>query len=239
MTYEEEITSEREIPYPYIIGPDELVSRYEKCYCSALQDVMLKMGLGNRWLGPEIKCLTKELGRGVVAGFAFTVQWIKDPSPDERDRPASKMLASYFRNAVICVDTGKDPVSGYLGELNTNAFIQKGVKASVIDGGARDSGFVKLMNYPVFCRFTSPVEAYAHNRLRGWQIAIYINDVLIEPMDMIIGDSDGVMVIPKAVAEEILVTVEDRKNVEDKTRDLILSGVSPEEAAIRMGYKDL
>jgi regulator of RNase E activity RraA len=58
-------------------------------------------------------------------------------------------------------------------------------------------------------------------------------------MDMIIGDSDGVMVIPKAVAEELLVTVEDRKNVEDKTRDLILSGVSPEEAAIRMGYKDL
>jgi 4-hydroxy-4-methyl-2-oxoglutarate aldolase len=239
MSREEEMINQREIAYPYNIKSDEMAERYEKCYCSAVCDVLGSIGYENQWLGPEIKCRTKELKRNVVAGFAFTVQWIKDPLPDERDRPASKMLANYFKNSVLCVDTGGDSRSGYLGELNTNAFLKKGVRASVIDGGARDSGFVKLMDYPVFCRFTSPIEAYKHNRLRGWQIPIYINGVRIEPMDVVIGDSDGVLVVPQKIAEEVLVQVEERKKIEDKTRELILSGLTPEEAAIRMGYKDL
>jgi 4-hydroxy-4-methyl-2-oxoglutarate aldolase len=239
MNREEEIVQQREVPYPYSIDSDELVSRFEKCYCSALSDVLTRMGLDYQWLGPEITCKTKEMKRSVVAGLAFTVQWLSDPEPDERDRPASKMLANYFKNSVLCVDTGHDQRSGYLGELNTNAFRIKGVRASIIDGGARDSGFVKLMDYPVFCRFTSPVEAYTKNRLRGWQLPIFINGVRIEPMDVIVGDSDGVMVIPKAIAEQVLAAVEDRKAVEDETRRLILDGMSAEQAAIKMGYKDL
>ncbi|MHB9030155.1 MAG: RraA family protein, partial [Candidatus Latescibacterota bacterium] len=204
MTREEEIIQKREVVYPYSISPDEMTARLEKCYCSALSDVLLKMGYEDQWLGPDIKCRTKDMQRNVVAGFAFTVQWVKDPEPDERDRPASRMLANYFKNAVLCVDTGGDMRSGYLGELNTNAFRLKGVRASVIDGGARDSGFVKLMDYPVFCKFTSPIDAYGRMRLRGWQLPIFIYGVRIEPMDVIVGDNDGVMVIPKAIAEQVL-----------------------------------
>ncbi len=239
MTREEEIIQKREAVYPYHIDSDEMVARFEKCYTAALQDVLAKMGHEDQWLGPEITCRTKELKRSVVAGFAFTVQWMKDPEPDERDRPASKMLANYFKNAVLCVDTGGDMRSGYLGELNTNAFRLKGVRASIIDGGSKDSGFVKLMDYPVFCKFTSPIDAYTRNRLRGWQLPIYINNVRIEPMDVIVGDSDGVMVIPKAIAEQVLTEVEARKVQEDETRRLILEGMSAEDAAIKMGYKDL
>jgi regulator of RNase E activity RraA len=58
-------------------------------------------------------------------------------------------------------------------------------------------------------------------------------------MDVIVGDSDGVMVIPKVIAEEVLREVESRKAVEDETRRLILEGMSAEQAAIKMGYKDL
>ena len=245
MSREDDIITKREIPYPYKIDSDEMVERFEKCYSAAIHDVMSNLNYENNlnmestWLGPEITCMTKDLKRDAVAGFAFTIQWIKDPEPDERDRPASKMLSSYFKNAVLVVDTGRDPVSGYLGELNTNAMIRNGVRASVIDGGAKDSGFVKLMNFPVFCRFTSPVDAYTKNRLRGWHIPIVINGVRIEPMDVIVGDNDGVIVVPKAIAEDVLLGIEARKEQEDKTRELIRSGMSAEQAAIKMGVKDL
>ncbi|MFC1692351.1 RraA family protein [Candidatus Latescibacterota bacterium] len=245
MNREEDITKVHDIPYPYSVSSNEMVERFERCYIAALHDVMSNIQVENSmhiqstWLGPDIKCLTMELKRDVVAGFAFTIQWIKDPSPDKRDRPASKMLGSYFKNAVLCVDTGRDPQSGYLGELNTNAMIQSGVRASVIDGGAKDSGFVKLMDFPVFCRFTSPIDAYTENRLRSWQIPIVINGVRIEPMDVIVGDSDGVIVIPKSLVEDVLIRVEARKKQEDDTRKLIKSGMRPEEAAEKMGYKDL
>jgi len=245
MGREDEIITKREIPYPYSIDSDEMVERFEKCYTAAIYDVMCtrrldySMGLPSTWLGPDIKCRTKELKRDVVAGFAFTIQWIKDPLPDERELPAEKMLSSYFKNAILVVDTGGDPESGYLGELNTNAMMRNKVRGSVIDGGAKDSGFVKLMNFPVFCKFTSPIDAYPKNRLRGWHLPIFINGVKIEPMDVIVGDSDGVIVIPKDVAEEVLEKVERRKRDEDETRKLIQSGLTPEEAAIKMGTKEL
>jgi len=245
MGREEEIITQREIPYPYSIDPDEMVERFEKCYTAAIIDVMTNrsledsLNLPSTWLGKDIKCLTKELNRDVVAGFAFTIQWVKDPSPDERVRTGEKMLSSYFKNAILCVDTGGDPESGYLGELNTNAMMMNGVRASVIDGGAKDTGFVKLMNFPVFCKFSSPIDAYTGNRLRGWHLPITINGVTIEPMDVIVGDSDGVMVIPKALAEDVLVKLEKRKEFEDKIRELIKSGMSPEQAAIKMGTKEL
>ena len=245
MGREDDILQVRDIPYPYSIDPDEMVARYEKCYTAAIHDVMSNANYDKNlemectWLGPGIKCRTKELNRSVVAGFAFTIQWIRDPSPDERTLPASKMLGSYFKNAILVVETGEDPVSGYLGELNTNTMTQRGVRGSVIDGGAKDSGFVKIMDFPVFCRFTSPVDAYTKNRLRGFQIPVVINGVRIEPMDVIVGDSDGVIVVPQGIAEKVLTMVEDRKSQEDKTRDLIKSGMSAEEAAIKTGAKDL
>ena len=245
MEREDRIISKREISYPYSINSDELVDRYERCYTAAINDVMTNrsldgsLNLPSTWLGPDIKCLTKDMKRDVVAGFAFTIQWIKDPSPDERVRVGEKMLSSYFKNAILVVDTGNDSVSGYLGELNTNAMMGNNVRASVIDGGAKDTGFVKTMDFPVFCKFSSSIDAYTNNRLRGWHLPIIINGVTIEPMDVIVGDSDGVTVIPKSVAEEVLLKVEARKQLEDEIRDLIKSGMSPEDAAIKMGTSEL
>jgi len=240
MNMEDEIIKSRAIPYPYKTDPDEMVARFEKCYCAALYDVLSEMGYDDQWLGPEITCRTKELKRDAVAGFAFTVQFTSGREPIERGAHlAAIMIDSYFKNAVICIDTGHDMRSGYLGELNTNAFLRNGVRASVIDGGVKDSGFIKLMDYPVFSRFASPINAFDRNRLRGWQLPIYINDVMIEPMDIIMSDSDGVTVIPKAIAEEVLEGVEHRKKQEDDTRDLIKSGMSAEQVAIKMGYKYL
>ena len=245
MGREDNIITKREIEYPYSIPSDEMVERFEKCYTAAIFDVLsgpkveYSYKLPSTWLGPDIKCLTKELNRDVVAGFAFTIQWIRDIMPDEREMPAEKMLSSYFKNAILVVETGGDTESGYLGELNTNAMMRNKVRGSVIDGGAKDTGFVKLMNFPVFCKFSSPIDAYPKNRLRGWHLPITINGVKIEPMDVIVGDSDGVVAIPKAIAEDVLVKVEARKSSEDEMRKLIQSGMSPEEAAIKMGTKEL
>jgi len=243
MSYEDEITSIREIPYPYTIGPDEMVERFERYYVSVIHDVMshkihdYSLKLNSTWLGPDIMCRTKELKREVCAGFAFTIKWIRDPTKVRAPLIGERMLSSYFKHAILIVDTGRDPVSGYLGELNTNAMMRNGVRASVIDGGARDSGFVRLMDFPVFCRFRSPVDAYSTSRLYGWHIPISINGITIEPMDIIVGDSDGVIVIPKAAAEDVLGRLESRKSFEDRTRDLIKSGLTPEQAAVKMGAK--
>ncbi|GMR09862.1 MAG: RraA family protein [Anaerolineae bacterium] len=217
----------------------EMVERYQQLYTAAINDVFQERDMHHQWLGPDIKCCTVELRSEVVAGFAFTLQWILDPLPDERERPAAKMVASYPEDSIIIVDAGNDQTSGFWGELATTVCMGNGVNGAVINGGAKDTGFVKMMGFPIFCRFTSPVDGFFRSRLRDWQIPIWFNDVLIRPGDFVVGDSDGVLIIPQEIAEDVLEETERRAENESDTRRLLKEGVSPEEASRLTGRKDL
>ena len=225
--------------HPYKIPIEEMVGRYQRLYTAAINDVFQERGLHNQWLGPEIKCITRDMRGEIVAGFAFTVQWIFDPRPDERDKPAARMVASYPANSMIVVDPGSDQISGFWGELATTVCLKNGVRGAVINGGAKDTGFVKQMGFPIFARFSSPVDGFHRSRLRDWQIPIWFNGVLVRPGDFIVGDSDGVLVVPQEIAEEVLIETERRAQSESETRKLLREGVSADEASERTGRKDL
>jgi 4-hydroxy-4-methyl-2-oxoglutarate aldolase len=227
------------VDLPYNIPIDEMVRRYEGLYTAAINDVFQERNMHHQWLGPEIKCQTKNLELETVAGFAFTVQWILDPDPDERDMPAANMVDSYPEHSMIVVDAGADQISGFWGELATTVCVRNGVRGAVISGGAKDTGFVKRMGFPIFCKFTSPVDGFYRSRLRAWQVPIWINEIRIDPGDIIVGDSDGVLVVPQAVAEDVLIETERRVNSESETRNLLKAGVASAEASRRTGRKDL
>jgi regulator of RNase E activity RraA len=226
-------------PHPYKIPIKEMVRRYEQIYVAAINDIFQSRNLHHQWLGPEIKCLTKDLRGDVIAGFAFTVQWVFDPLPDERPRPAAKMVESYPADSIIVVDAGADQVSGFWGELATTVCMRNGVRGAVINGGAKDTGIVKRMGFPIFARYTSPVDGFYRSRLRDWQIPIWFNDVLIKPGDFIVGDNDGVLAIPQEIAEEILLEAERRVTSESATRHLLKQGVSAPEASAMTDRQDL
>lgn len=225
--------------HPYTIPIQEMIERYQRLYTAAISDIFQERDLHNQWLGPEVKCRTKDLVGEVVAGFAFTIQWVFNPSPAKKEQRAAKMVSSYPDGGIIVVDTGADQVSGFWGELATTVCMRNGVKAAVINGGAKDSGFVKKMGFPIFCRFTSPVDGFYRSHLLDWQIPIWFNGILIRPGDFIVGDSDGVLVIPQEIAEDVLLEAECRAEKESNTRELLNEGVSADEASRRTGRKDL
>lgn len=225
--------------HPYKIPIREMIERYQRLYTAAINDIFQNRDMHNQWLGPEIKCRTKELVDEVVAGFAFTVQWVFNPLPAKKDQRAAKMVSSYPEGSIIIVDPGADQVSGFWGELATTVCIRNGVKGAVINGGAKDTGFVKKMGFRIFCRFTSPVDGFCRSHLLDWQIPIWFNGVLIRAGDFIVGDSDGVLVIPKEIAEEVLIEAESRAESESDTRKLLKEGVAADEASRLTGRKDL
>lgn len=224
---------------PYNVAIDEMVARYEQLYTAAINDVLQELELHEQWAGPEIKCRTKSIGSQVVAGFAFTVQWVFDPRPDERDQPAARMVADYPKDSIVVVDAGADQTSGFWGELATTSCIASGVRGAVINGGAKDTGFVASVEFPIFCRFTSPVDGFYRSRLRGWNIPIWIGRTVVHPYDFIVADSDGVLVIPHDVAEKVLLEAERRASEENETRRLLKDGVRADEASRRTGRRDL
>lgn len=225
--------------HPYKIPISQMIERYEKVYTAAISDIFQERNLHNQWLGPNIKCRTREMARDVMAGFAFTVQWVFNPLPAVEKQRAAKMVNSYPEGGIIVVDTGSDQVSGFWGELATTVCLRNGVRGAVINGGAKDTGFVKKMGFPIFCRFTSPVDGFYRSHLLDWQIPIWFNGILIRPGDFIVGDSDGVLVVPQEIAEEVLLEAERRAASETETRKLLKEGVSAEEASRRTGRQDL
>lgn len=216
-----------------------MADRYSKIYTAAINDIFQAKGLHHQWLGPEITCKTLDLQSRIIAGAAFTVQWIFDPLPDERNKPAAKMVQSYPEDSIIVVDAGADQISGFWGELATTVCQKNGVRGAVINGGAKDTGIVKTMGFPIFCKFTSPVDGFYRSRLHGYQIPIWFNEILIQPDDMIVADNDGVLVIPQDIAEEILLEAERRVSEEKQTRRLLKQGVSADEASTMTSRKDL
>ena len=136
-------------------------------------------------------------------------------------------------------DPGADQISGFWGELATTVCIKNGVNGAVINGGAKDTAFVKKMGFPIFCRYTTPVDGFYRSHLRDWQIPIWVNGVIVRPGDFIVGDSDGVLVIPQKIAEDVLEETERRAEDESETRKLLQEGIAADEASRLTGRKDL
>jgi regulator of RNase E activity RraA len=105
----------------------------------------------------------------------------------------------------------------------------------VVDGGCRDNAFVRKIGFPVFARFQTPRDIVAAWKPEAYGEPIVIGDVPIATGDYILGDIDGVVVIPSAIADQAVTKVEAVINTENLVRKAILEGVPPREAFLRYG----
>jgi regulator of RNase E activity RraA len=105
----------------------------------------------------------------------------------------------------------------------------------VLDGGCRDVRFIRDEGFPVFCRFVTPEDSTWRWELEATQAPITIGAVVIEPGDWIVGDDDGVVVVPSAIAEDVLREAEAKAATESEIRRAVRAGTSPLEAYERYG----
>jgi len=102
---------------------------------------------------------------------------------------------------VIVIDAGGIGPAVW-GELATNSSIQKKISGVVIDGATRDTEEIRKLDFPVFTKFITPCAGEPRG-LGEINIPVKISDVTVKPGDWIVGDDDGVVVIPKEKAVEI------------------------------------
>lgn len=140
------------------------------------------------------------------AGFARTVQLKKDEG-NKDPNALSGMLAAIDQGSensvyVMSVEDGAD-IAG-MGGLMGTAMAARGYAGAVIDGGVRDVGYLRKIGFPVFATGIVPSTSVHHYRFGGAQIAVQCDGVTVNPGDIVTADSDGVVVIPRAKAVEIL-----------------------------------
>ena len=207
--------------------------RFARVYTAALADILDARGYREQTLPPSIRALE----RGVtLAGPAFTVKGrpAETSSYDGALRKVLGMLGQVPAGHVAVYACGQD-VSAHLGELSVTSLATRDVAGCVLDGGCRDVRFIRELGFPVFCSHVTPEDSTWRWELEATQVPVTIGRVLVEPGDWVVGDDDGVVVVPHALAEDVLAEAEEKVGTESEIRAAVAKGMPPLEAFEQFG----
>jgi 4-hydroxy-4-methyl-2-oxoglutarate aldolase len=210
--------------------------RLAAIYTAALADILDARGHHDQTLPADIRALE----RGTrVAGPAYTVKGgaAANAGADAYDRAIRKMLemlGAVPAGHVAVYACGHD-VSAHLGELSVTSLKARGVAGCVLDGGCRDVRFILDEGFPVFCRYVTPEDSTWRWQLEATQVPVTVGRVRVEPGDWIVADDDGVVVVPEAIAEDVLAEAEQKAATESEIRVAVRDGMLPLEAYERYG----
>ncbi|CAH0304400.1 4-hydroxy-4-methyl-2-oxoglutarate aldolase/4-carboxy-4-hydroxy-2-oxoadipate aldolase [Peribacillus sp. Bi96] len=193
---------------------DTLIQQFRNLPTTAISDAM--EGLNN--LESGIKPLKEEYH---VAGRALTVQ-----VPVGDNSAVLKAIGEARPGDIIVVDSKGDTYRAIAGDFVVGMMQTMEIGALVVDGVIRDLKAIKDLNFPVFSKGTT-VASSGKAGVGETNIPISCGGVTVFPGDIIIGDVDGVVVVPQAMGEEILMKAKD-KMLKDVKREEKYAG-KPEE----------
>lgn len=211
----------------------DLSDRLSQCYTGAVYDVMRNLGYENSVLPDRIRPINL---RYKVGGRVFTVEGKVDKSLDKHTsllKWCEMLSAVPSRTVVVCQPN--DDVFAHMGELSAEALGYKQVRGFIVDGGCRDSGFIEKIGWPVFCTYFTPRDIVAKWAVTGIGEKIEIGGVKIRTGDYVLGDRDGIVVIPAEIIEQVVEETEKVLNTENLVRKSIVNGVDPVEAYLKYG----
>ena len=214
-------------------GTAGLRQRFEAIYTAALADILDTRGYRTQTLPPSIRPLERGMK---LAGPAFTVRGkpSQTASYDTSLRKVLQMLGEVPAGHVAVYACGQD-VAAHLGELSVTSLAARDVAGCVLDGGCRDVSFIVELGFPVFCAHVTPEDSTFRWELEATQEPISVGQVTIEPGDWVVGDEDGVVVVPGAIAESVLAEAEEKAATESEIRAAVRDGMPPLDAYERYG----
>ncbi len=175
--------------------------------------------------------------RSKFAGYALTVQLKKDEGNQDPNALAG-MLAAIDQGEpnsvyVMAVDDGAD-IAG-MGGLMGTAMSARNFSGAVIDGGVRDVAYLQKIGFSVYALGIVPSTSVGHYRFAGTNIPVVCDGVAVNANDIVIADADGVVVVPRAKAQEVLTLAQEMDFKEHSMYATIEKFKSIEEAVKKFG----
>ncbi len=220
------------------IERQDILDRFGKIDTSNVADVLDEMGLPNQGLAAEFVPFPAHAAR--IAGFAYTIRGQMTPFPLGGD--TEKMAACQGIGAgEISVWSGDGEGICYFGELIAIGMKERGSVGALVDGGIRDVRYLDQHKYPVFARYRTPVQSIGRWKVNAWQVPVEIRGatarfVTVNPGDFILGDEDGVIVIPAKVLIEVLTRAEVLTATEVRIRSELTAGLTLADALKKFGH---
>jgi regulator of RNase E activity RraA len=194
--------------------------------CTAL----FKRGLRNQFI-QDVRPLNPDLGN--MVGEAFTLRYIparEDLNPlsvfQDRGHPQRKAVEECPPGAVMVIDSRKDARAASAGAILVSRLMKRGVAGVVTDGGFRDSPEIARLAIPAYHnRPSAPTNLTQHQAL-DINVPIGCGDVPVWPGDVVVGDGEGVVVVPAHLADEVAAEATEMTAFEDFVQEKVLEGRS-------------
>lgn len=201
-------------------------------YTPVIGDVLDTLGYWHQFLPQSIQPLSLDMR---VSGRAMPVQ-IAD-AWGKQDKPFGRMTEALdaIRPNEIYVATGGSLNCAAWGEIMTAAARFRGGVGAIIDGFHRDTQRVVEQDWPVFSRGRFAQDAAVRSAVVDFRCPVEIGGVRVLPGDLIVGDEDGVVVIPSSVEAEVLLRAGEKARGEKVVRKAIEAGMSATEALRKYG----
>lgn len=213
----------------------------KELYTAVIGDIMDKMGLQHQFLPPQIRPLKEEM---FIVGRAMTVleaDCFEELSPGSQNplmnKPFGLMLEALddVKPGEVYICSGSSPSYALVGELMMTRVKMCGGTGAVVNGYSRDTKGIYEVGLPVFSYGAYAQDQAPRGKVIDFRVPIEMNGVRINPGDMIIGDIDGVCVVPREAEEAVFTKALEKARGERTVLKAIQDGMSAVEAWNKYG----
>ena len=205
--------------------------RASKLDTTSLSDALDRLGIAGQCL--NIKPLDHAFR---LTGRAFTILY------GPAGKPAGTVgdyIDDVEPGSVVVLDNGGRENATVWGDILTWVAHRRGIAGTVIDGACRDTYLCRDIHYPIYSRSYSMRTGKDRVQVEAMNVTVNIGDARVAPGDLLRGDADGVLVIPREHEDAVLAAAEEIDSIEQQIRALIDEGKTLAEARRQLGYHQL
>jgi 4-hydroxy-4-methyl-2-oxoglutarate aldolase len=208
--------------------------RLEKLSTTNLSDALDQVGVRGAVIG-----IRPLFGMPKVIGRAVTIKITAAGMMKSKRHLGVDAIASAEPGDVIAIDNRGDLYNNCWGEILACAAQVKGVSGVFVDGAARDVDVCQEIGFPVFARGVVPITARGRIMQEDFNCPIRLGDVQVRPGDIVVGDINGIVVIPPEKMDEVISSAERILEKEEQMRADILAGMDILEIDNKYNYEQM
>jgi 4-hydroxy-4-methyl-2-oxoglutarate aldolase len=205
----------------------------EKLYASVISDIIDSLGAHYQGMRPDVRPVYEGatlVGRAYPVLTADVYKLVDDPYG-----PEIEAVDSLKPNDVMVVCTQRSTRTCFWGELLSTAARARGARGIVVDGTVRDVAQISKMKFPTFATGIYMVDSAGRSIVIDHNCPVDCGGVLVNPGDIVFGDIDGVIVIPKEMEKEVIPLALEKVSKEDQLREELRKGTLLREAYNKYG----
>jgi 4-hydroxy-4-methyl-2-oxoglutarate aldolase len=212
---------------------DPLIEGFRNVEVASVADAMEQLYGQRAYMSHDMRPLATTKFAGPAMTVLMKREENKEGAPAVQGMLDAIDAAPFGSVYVMVLEDGLD--YGAMGALMATAMKARGLTGAVIDGGVRDTPQIHRLQFPVFSRGVVPSTTINHFRFAGANVPVTCDGVRVNAGDIIVADEDGVAVVPRARAADVLKKAQDLDNTEHTMLPFIEKFKSIKEAVAKFG----